>query len=224
MNPRSDRFRGDRRAFLRRSVGFAPPAGDPAWDAVYARAQALGIVPGTAVDAQGRPAERRVLGYNPLLGEVMPVAFDFAPRGWAPCNGQVLSIAQNQALFALLGTTYGGNGQTTFALPNLQGRIPMHVGTGFTLGQAGGEAAHTLTLAETPAHLHANPAATAATTDPAGARFAASPAGTAAFASAGGAGRWPSGVGGGGQPHENRPPHLALTFCIATQGIFPSRD
>ena len=92
---------------------------------------------------------------EPFIGQLMAVAFGFAPRGWAVCAGQLLPINQNQALFSLLGTTYGGNGQTTFALPDLQGRIPDGVGGGFTLGQKTGEENHTLSLAEMPAHTHA---------------------------------------------------------------------
>ena len=224
MTPAPDRFRGDRRAFLRRPFALAPPPGDPAWDDVLGRAAAAGITPGARVDAGGRAAEPSALGSEPFIGEVMAVSFSFAPRGWALCNGQLLPINQNQALFSLLGTTYGGNGQTTFALPDLRGRIPMHVGAGFALGQTSGAAFHTLTVAEMPAHAHAPPSAAAATTNPAGAAFAASPAGTLAYAPSGAEGRWPSGAAGGSQPHENRPPYLAITFCIALQGIFPSRN
>jgi microcystin-dependent protein len=166
---------------------------------------------------------------EPFLGEIRIVAFNFPPRGWAYCNGQTLPIAQNQALFALLGTTYGGNGQTTFALPNLQGRAPMHFGTGFTLGQQGGEEAHTLIASEMPAHTHALPAQSQA------AQAGAGPAGNASFAASGvqpyrtGASQTVAaqsavGATGGGQPHENRPPFLVVSFCIAMQGIFPSRN
>src|ERR671917_614042 len=90
----------------------------------------------------------------PFLGEIKIVPYNFAPKGWALCNGQLLPINQNQALFALLGTTYGGNGQTTFALPDLRGRTPIHVGSGHTLGESGGEQAHTLTISELPQHIH----------------------------------------------------------------------
>src|SRR3569833_513276 len=91
---------------------------------------------------------------EPFLSEIKVVSFNFPPKGWALCNGQLLPINQNQALFALLGTTYGGNGQTTFALPNLRGRIPISMGNGFTLGEAAGEEAHTLIQSEMPAHIH----------------------------------------------------------------------
>src|SRR5262245_11385438 len=91
---------------------------------------------------------------TPFLGELRIMSFTFPPKGWALCNGQLLPINQNQALFALLGTTYGGDGRTTFALPNLQGRVPVHFGSGFSLGQIGGEQAHTLSMAELPMHTH----------------------------------------------------------------------
>src|SRR5438128_8157096 len=91
---------------------------------------------------------------EPFLSEIRIMSFNFAPKGWALCNGQLLPINQNQPLFALLGTTYGGNGQTNFALPNLQGRVPLHMGSGFTLGQAGGEYAHTVSMSEMPQHIH----------------------------------------------------------------------
>src|ERR1051326_7475415 len=92
---------------------------------------------------------------EPFLSEIKIVSFNFPPKGWALCNGQILPINQNQALFSLLGTTYGGNGQTTFALPNLQGRVPIHVGNLHNLGQQGGEQAHTLSITELPSHTHA---------------------------------------------------------------------
>src|SRR5581483_5237588 len=92
---------------------------------------------------------------EPFLSEIRLMSFNFAPKGWAMCNGQTLPINQNQALFALLGTTYGGNGLTTFALPNLQTRVPMHMGNGHTLGEAGGQQTHTLTISEMPLHTHA---------------------------------------------------------------------
>src|SRR3954469_4938855 len=91
---------------------------------------------------------------EPFLSEIKIVAFNFAPKGWALCNGQLLPINQNQALFSLLGTAYGGNGQTNFALPNMQGAVPMHMGSGFTLGQTGGETAHTVSISEMPTHTH----------------------------------------------------------------------
>jgi len=93
---------------------------------------------------------------EPFLAEIKIVSFNFAPKGWAMCNGQFLPINQNQALFSLLGTTYGGNGQTTFALPNFQGRVPMHFGSGFNQGETGGQSAHTLTMSEMPQHIQVN--------------------------------------------------------------------
>lgn len=164
---------------------------------------------------------------TPFLGEIRIVAFNFPPKGWAFCSGQLLPINQNQALFALLGTMYGGNGQTNFALPNLQGRIPVHNGSGFVQGQQGSEAAHTLLLSEMPAHNHtvnasSNPAdqgspqsnnwalgsANAYSTSPPDATLAPQAINLA----------------GGSQPHNNLSPYLVLNFCIALQGIFPSRN
>ena len=163
---------------------------------------------------------------EPFLAELKIVSFNFPPKGWAFCNGQLLPINQNQALFSLLGTTYGGNGQTNFALPNLQGRAPIHVGSGFTQGQAGGEIAHTLTSQEMPQHLHVASAATADADVP--------------VASGNMLGGFNNGYGnpanltalltqsvtnvGGSQPHENMSPFLVLNYVIALQGIFPSRN
>jgi microcystin-dependent protein len=165
---------------------------------------------------------------QPYLGQIMITSFNFAPKGWALCNGQLLPINQNQALFAILGTTYGGNGQTTFALPNLQGRAPLHVGSGFVLGEAGGEDAHTLTVPEIASHGHGvtGSSSPANVPSPVGAFLAAS--GNSNFGAPGAAtgSLAPASVSadGGGQPHENRPPFLVLTFVIALQGIFPSRS
>jgi microcystin-dependent protein len=160
------------------------------------------------------------------IGEIRLVSFNYPPRGWAFCNGQLLPINQNQALFSLLGTTFGGNGQTTFALPDLRGRVPLHVGSGHTLGERAGEEAHTVSLAEMPAHLHPVGASSvgATTQQPAGNFLAAANdvyrAPTALRA------MHPATVSntGGSQPHENRQPLLVLSFCIALQGIFPSRN
>jgi microcystin-dependent protein len=164
---------------------------------------------------------------EPFLSEIKIVAFAFPPRGWALCNGQLLPINQNQALFSLLGTTYGGDGRTTFALPNLQGRAPVHFDDGLLLGEAGGEESHTLALAELPGHTHVHGSYSQATTDlPTGNAPASKPrrgvnvytSGLADVVLRG------SGPVGGSQPHENRQPYLALNFVIALQGIFPSRD
>ena len=167
---------------------------------------------------------------EPFLSEIRIVSFNFAPKGWAFCNGQLLPINQNQALFSLLGTTFGGNGQTTFALPNLQGKTPIHVGNGHVLGETGGQEAHTVTMSEMPQHLHffnatsvqasqadGNvPGNTKMLSQSIGDLFYASPGNSVAMA--------PSAVSnvGGSQPHLNMQPYLALSFCIALQGIFPS--
>jgi microcystin-dependent protein len=163
---------------------------------------------------------------EPFLSEIKIVSFNFPPKGWALCNGQFLPINQNQALFALLGTTYGGNGQTTFALPNLRGRVPIHMGNGHTLGEAAGSTAVTVNIQQLPTHLHQ---AQASSTN-----------GDVAFSSghllakAGNAyGQpinlttiLPTTVGnvGGSQPHNNMMPYLTLNFIIALQGIFPSQN
>jgi microcystin-dependent protein len=163
---------------------------------------------------------------TPYLGETRLVSFNFPPKGWAFCNGQILSISQNQALFALLGTTYGGNGVQTFALPNLQGRAPIHFGNGFVQGISSGEATHTLVASEMPTHTHViSGRPTASTADPTGAMWAGSA--KAGFAAATNqVAMAPAAITttGGGQPHDNMPPYLVLNWVIALQGIFPSRN
>jgi microcystin-dependent protein len=160
---------------------------------------------------------------TPFLGEVRLFGFSFPPKGWALCNGQLLPINQNQALFALLWTTYGGNGVQTFALPDLRSRTPIHSGNGFVQGAMGGEEYHTLTLGELPAHSHAIGAnATSADKSTPQGNFWAN-SGRNLYASSPDS-TMNSGVTGGSQPHENRPPYLVINFCIALQGIFPSRS
>ena len=165
---------------------------------------------------------------EPFLGEIKIISWNFAPKGWALCNGQQLPINQNQALFSLLGTMYGGNGQTTFALPDFRGKVPMHVGAGHTQGETAGQYAHTVTISEMPAHIHfmnvtnndgssPNPGsgvilskAVANSYGPASSLVAMNPASVTNT--------------GGSQPHENKQPYLVLNFIIALQGIFPSRN
>ena len=170
---------------------------------------------------------------EPFLSEIRIFSFNFAPRGWALCNGQVLPINQNQALFSLLGTTYGGDGRTTFALPNLRGKAPIHTGAGFILGQTGGQEAHTVTQSEMPQHIHTvssntavvGAAANATQGSPAG-NFSANSGKAVYSTSPGNAAMHPSTVAnvGGSQPHTNTQPYLVLNFCIALQGIFPSQQ
>ena len=174
---------------------------------------------------------------EPFLSELRIMSFIFAPKGWALCNGQTLPINQNQALFSLLGTTYGGNGQTTFQLPDLRGRVPISMGSGFTLGQRGGEEAHTITITELPSHNH-------------GMKAKDSPGGQNAPAANDSLARGQAVVGqtlvpvniygtggvnrvfnqatisnvGGNQPHTNIQPYTVLSICIALQGIFPSQN
>ena len=167
---------------------------------------------------------------EPFLGEIKFVSFNFAPRGWALCSGQMLPISQNQALFSLLGTTYGGDGRSTFALPNLQARTAMHVGQGHPLGEQGGEQSHTLTSAEIPSHVHVANATSAPATANAG------PAPSVVLAQSTGALLYGAAsnlqpmspdalaTAGGSQPYPNMQPFLTLTFIIALQGIYPSRS
>ncbi|EJL33131.1 microcystin-dependent protein [Caulobacter sp. AP07] len=179
---------------------------------------------------------------TPFMGELRIMSFNFAPQGWALCNGQFLPINQNQALFSLLGTTYGGNGQTTFALPDLRGRIPLHMGDGFVLGQASGQASHTLIQSEMPTHFHVmrgdgtTAAASNVGTPVANMSFGqttGAPASGAAFAynmyataPTNATTLHPASVSntGGSQPHENRQPFLVLEICIALSGAYPSRN
>ena len=173
---------------------------------------------------------------EPYLAEIKMVSFNFAPRGWALCNGQLLPINQNQALFALLGTTYGGDGRTTFALPNLQGRAPVHAGQGaglpdFVLGARSGQETVSLNSTHMPAHAHTLQASAtpASANDPAGnvlakkAKFGVDMYhdDTGAVAQMSASALSPV---GGSQPHDNMQPYLALNFVIALQGIFPSRN
>ncbi|MCW2495941.1 tail fiber protein [Jatrophihabitans sp.] len=164
---------------------------------------------------------------TPFLAELRIISFNFAPKGWALANGQLLPINQNQALFALLGTTYGGDGIRTFALPDLQGRAAMHVSGTHLLGASGGESTHTLSVAELPAHTHKARGSSAAATklSPAGAVWA-QPTSIDLYAPTANTTLAPAVIGttGGGQPHENLPPYLVLNVVIALQGIFPSRN
>lgn len=163
---------------------------------------------------------------EPFIAEIRLMSFSFPPRGWALCNGQLLPINQNQALFSLLGTTYGGDGRVNFALPNLQGRVPIHTANGHTLGEMGGELAHTLTMTELPQHTHNVAAydgvATSAIPGPTAylAGQSGNPYGTVPSPAL--TGPAPSSIGGG-QAHLNMQPFLTLSYCIALQGIFPSQ-
>ena len=168
---------------------------------------------------------------EPFLAEVRIVGFNFPPRGWALCDGQILPINQNQSLYSLLGTTYGGDGRTSFALPDLRGRTPIHVGGGITQGERSGEETHILSEAETPSHSHGAKASSST---------ASSSSGSANLLGVGGGGRRPLTPYGsltqttpltngqvsntGGQAHNNMQPYLALNFVIALQGLFPSRN
>ena len=164
---------------------------------------------------------------EPFLSEIRIMSFQFAPKGWALCNGQLLPINQNQALFSLLGTTFGGDGQVNFALPDLRGRTPMHVGSGHALGEWGGEQAHTLSMAELPTHTHAfNASGNQATANtPASSLGLAASRGSQLYGLPGNLSPMdPRAIGnvGGSQAHLNMQPFQTLNFCIALQGIFPS--
>jgi microcystin-dependent protein len=170
---------------------------------------------------------------DPFIGTVMGFGGNFPPRGWATCSGQILSIAQNTALFSLLGTTYGGNGQTTFALPDLRGRIPIHMGQGpgltnRNLGETGGTPTVTLNILQLPAHSHSVNvnAGLAVSPNPANNFFAATPAFNQYADPVGNTNLNASAISsvGGSQPHENMQPYLALTYVIAIEGVFPSRN
>ena len=164
---------------------------------------------------------------EPFLSEIRIMSFVFAPKGWALCNGQLLPINQNQGLFSLLGTTFGGDGRVNFALPDLRGRVPIHVGSSHTLGERGGEQAHTLSIAEIPTHVHALEASSATGTT-------AIPSATTVLAASGNYDAYRASTSlvamdagsvanvGGSQAHLNMQPFLTLSFCIALQGIFPS--
>jgi microcystin-dependent protein len=164
---------------------------------------------------------------TPFLSEIKIFSFSFAPKNWAQCNGQFLPINQNQALFALLGTTYGGNGQTTFALPDLRGRVPMHIGAGHNQGEKSGEESHTITMSEMAAHNHqAVASSNGPTVAPAAANFWGSNTGFSPYASASNIAMAPGTVSntGGSQPHNNMSPYLVLNMCMALSGVFPSQN
>ncbi len=168
---------------------------------------------------------------EPFLAEVRIVAFNFAPRGWAFCDGQILPISQNQSLYSLLGTTYGGDGRTSFALPDLRGRVPIHVGSSngsvHTEGQKGGEETHTLNQAEMPQHTHTARASSTPGDAPLAAGHVLADNPVQLYANPGNLVELRSGTtanAGGGQAHNNMQPTLVLNFCIALQGLFPSRN
>ena len=180
---------------------------------------------------------------NPYIGEIRLLGFSFAPPGWVPCNGSLLPIGDYDALFALIGTTYGGDGQTTFAVPDMRGRVALHQGTGpgqpnYVMGQTGGQASVTVGVANMPAHTHGLTGSVAQAAA-AGGGSTAAPGGNIPAASAGRENYAPASAAdgtlaamqiggslqpaGGGQPLDNMPPYLAFNYCMATQGIFPSQ-
>jgi len=160
-----------------------------------------------------------------FIGELRLVSFTVTPKGWTPCNGQIMAIQQNQALFSLFGTMYGGNGVQTFGLPNLQGRVAIHRSGSYAQGQVGGEASHTLQVAEIPTHTHQVVAANVTQTfaDPTGNLFGKD---ASFYGTANATGILPADVSltGGSQAHENRQPFLVMNWLVALTGIFPSRN
>ena len=186
----------------------------------------------TAWLGRPKPAVAATTGTGPYLGEIMLVSWNFPPKGWAFCQGQLLPINQNQALFALLGTTYGGDGRVTFALPDLRDRVPIHFGQGQglsprTLGERSGESFHTLALGELPTHAHALQvfSGSGSAVSPTGNYPARNAAGYPQYGSVADVAMSSSAIGsaGGGQAHANLQPYLGLKFCIALQGVFPSQ-
>jgi len=173
---------------------------------------------------------------SPFLSEIKIMSFNYPPKGWAFCDGQLLPINQNQALFSLLGTTYGGDGRVNFGLPNLKGCVPISMGSGFTLGQVGGEENHTLNISEMAQHNHPMQGKAATANNPTPATGLALAQGRAAATGAPAVDIYGTGGAsmtfaanaissvGGGQPHANQQPFLVLSFCIALQGIFPSQN
>lgn len=168
---------------------------------------------------------------QPFLSEIRICSFAFAPKNWALCNGQLLPINQNQALFSLLGTTYGGDGRVNFGLPDLRGRVPISMGSGFTLGQRAGEESHTLISSEMPTHIHQVSSTSSAGTQSKPQSAYPANAAPSQIYSAGGVNMQAVAMSsamvssvGGSQSHENRQPFLVLSFCIALTGIFPSQN
>jgi microcystin-dependent protein len=170
---------------------------------------------------------------DPYIGDIYVFAGTYAPRGWAFCEGQIVPIAQNQALFSLLGTTYGGNGTTTFALPDLRGRVPMHFGQGpglspRTLGEKSGTESVTLLTAELPPHTHSVTASSdnGIRTGPANGVWASSARSDAQYSATADTTMNPAAMGNAGssQPHSNMQPYLAIRFIIALVGVYPSRN
>jgi microcystin-dependent protein len=170
---------------------------------------------------------------EPFLSEIRMMSFNYAPKGWALCNGQLLPINQNQALFSLLGTTYGGDGRVTFGLPNLQTRTPLHMGSGIALGEVGGEQTHTLQPSEVPAHSHlinvATPPNSANNVNTGNNAYLSNTAPANLYVSTANPPATPLNpqsisLTGGSQSHNNMQPYLTINFCIALQGIFPSQN
>ncbi|MEM1056947.1 MAG: tail fiber protein [Bacteroidota bacterium] len=240
-----DEAPGSRRDFFRQSAGLGAAAiglnalipDEVAWAGVEERAARFGITPGTLVDAQGRPMQAAPGSSQPYLGQLMIFGGNFAVRSWAQCDGQLLPISSNSALFSILGTTYGGDGRTTFALPDLRSRFPLHYGQGAglsrsVLGQRGGTEREVLTISQIPSHSHTGTLrgsmAPGTTENPTGALPAVPASSIPQYGTASPAAMAANAVtianNGGSQAHNNMSPFLALNFQIALQGLFPSRS
>lgn len=207
-----------RRDFVKKSLITA--AGIAFFDPLSTLIAAPGLIPKTVAEFKD------IKGLDPFIGEIAIVAFDFAPRGWAKCDGQLLPILQNQALFSILGTTYGGNGTTNFALPDFQGRVPIHSGNEYSLGQSAGEISHTLIINEIPIHSHQMKCVNSLANSVLGNDLPASDARSSAnYGSTASATMGEASISsvGGSQPHNNMQPYTVVNFIIAMQGIFPSR-
>jgi microcystin-dependent protein len=178
------------------------------------------------------PAAVAQIGFNPNLGEIMPVPYNFAPKGWALCQGQILAINQNTALFSLLGTQYGGDGRTTFALPDLRGRSAIGMGQGpgltsYSQGETGGEESVTLVLNQMPSHTHTAMGTSAVVSSPdPGGNVWATQTRTRTYSATADSAMAPGTIGstGNNQPHNNLSPYLTLNYVIALQGIYPARQ
>lgn len=214
-----------RKGFLKKTLAVAAGLGIfPAMAKVFGKT-------GNEYKSQGNGSGKKVLSMEPFIGEIQLVAFNFTPKGFLPCDGSLLPINQYQALYSLLGTIYGGDGRTTFALPDLRGRVPIHYGPGpglsnYNIGQTGGSETVTLTTNQIPQHNHSIPVNSGVgTTDtPTGMYIAKNSEGVKQFAATSDNTAKPTGTAGAGQPHNNIQPYCAINYIICVNGIYPQRQ